>query len=202
MEPEVTENTTPEATTSAAEQQNTGQEETPPWGDDFDPARAWKTIQNLREREKELSKVEALTPEHKQQLEEYNRLVEASKSDMERAQEERDRWQAEADKWRSASMTSRIEALAANDFAFPADAVEKLKANNYLDAGGVIDDAAIRRDLAAILEERPHWRKQPETVEKKPRVPAPNPGQGSGGGNPVADPRQEFAAILQGQLNR
>lgn len=28
--------------------------EAPPWGDDFDPARAWKTIQSLRETEKTL----------------------------------------------------------------------------------------------------------------------------------------------------
>jgi len=200
MSEAATESTTPEAPEGAQGQQNTDQAETPPWGDDFDPARAWKTIQHLREREKELSKVEALTPEHKQQIEEYNRLVEASKTDMERAQEERDRWQAEADKWRTTSMTSRIEALAANDFTYPADAVEKLKANNYLDAGGTIDDAAIKRDLAAILEERPNWRKQPETVEKKPRVPGPNSAQGSGGGAAApVDPREQFAALIQGR---
>jgi hypothetical protein len=29
-----------------------GSEETPPWGDDFDPARAWKTIQSLRDVER------------------------------------------------------------------------------------------------------------------------------------------------------
>ena len=31
---------------------------TPPWGDDFNPERAWSTIQNLRAREKELSPYE------------------------------------------------------------------------------------------------------------------------------------------------
>lgn len=30
-------------------------EQAPPWGDDFDPARAWKTITSLRDKEKELS---------------------------------------------------------------------------------------------------------------------------------------------------
>lgn len=57
--------------------------ETPPWGDDFDPDRAWGTIKNLREREKELSKNQ-LTPEQRKHLEEYQRLVEASQSDQER----------------------------------------------------------------------------------------------------------------------
>lgn len=170
---------------------------TPPWGDDFDPARAWHTIQTLREREKELSKVTPLTDDQKQRLDEYDRLVQASKSDLERAQEERDRWQAEADRWRSSSVTSRIEALAATDFAYPADAVAKLDPMNYLDAGGVIDETAIKRDLAAILEERPNWRRQAEP--SKPRVPAPNGAQGSGG-TAVADPRQEFAAFLTSNL--
>jgi len=193
------ESTTPEAPEGAQGQQNTDQAETPPWGDDFDPARAWKTIQHLREREKELSKVEALTPEHKQQIEEYNRLVEASKSDLERAQEERNRWQTEADRWRKTSVTSRIEALAAPDFAYPADAVAKLDPDSYIDAGGTIDEVAIKRDLDALLAERPIWRRQAETPEKKTRVPGPNAAQGSGGGGTQAvDPRQEFAAIIQG----
>lgn len=60
--------------------------ETPPWGDDFDPARAWQTITNLREREKELSKSQ-LTPDQQKQLEEYNRLVEASKTEQQRLAE-------------------------------------------------------------------------------------------------------------------
>lgn len=33
--------------------------ETPPWGDDFDPARAWQTIQNLRNSEKDLKAYKA-----------------------------------------------------------------------------------------------------------------------------------------------
>lgn len=177
--------------------------ETPPWGDDFDPARAWSTIQKLREREKELSKVTPLTPDAQQKLSEYDRLVEASKSDLERAQEERDRWQTEADRWRTSSVTSRIEALAAPDFAYPADAVAKLDPAAYLDAGGVIDEAAIRRDLAKVLEERPNWRRQVDEPAPKSRVPAPNPAQGSGGGgNAPVDPRQEFAALLQSQFRQ
>jgi hypothetical protein len=42
---------------------------TPPWGDDFDPARAWQTIQNLRAREKELTPL----AEKARQLEESQR---------------------------------------------------------------------------------------------------------------------------------
>jgi hypothetical protein len=61
--------------------------ETPPWGEDFDPSRAWHTIQSLREREKELTKQPRLTPEQQQQLSEYSSLVEASKSDAQRKDE-------------------------------------------------------------------------------------------------------------------
>lgn len=61
--------------------------EAPPWGSDFDPARAWHTIQQLREREKELARQPRLTNEQQQQLSDYQRLVEASKSEDQRKQE-------------------------------------------------------------------------------------------------------------------
>lgn len=64
------------------------QPETPPWGNDFDPARAWHTIQSLREKEKELSKQPRMTAEQQAQLAEYQQLIEASKSETERQQEQ------------------------------------------------------------------------------------------------------------------
>lgn len=82
--------TEPTETTPAPAQEPTQQQppaETPPWGENFDPERAWKTITNLREREKELSKQPRLTPEQQQQLAEYNRLVEASKTEEQRREE-------------------------------------------------------------------------------------------------------------------
>jgi hypothetical protein len=58
----------------------------PPWGDDFDPERAWKTITNLRAREKELSQSQ-VTAEQREALTEYERLAEANKTELQRAQE-------------------------------------------------------------------------------------------------------------------
>jgi hypothetical protein len=59
----------------------------PPWGDDeFDPEKAWKTIQNLRARQGEFEKV-AMTEEQQKQLDEYNALVEASKTEAQRREE-------------------------------------------------------------------------------------------------------------------
>lgn len=60
--------------------------ETPPWGDDFDPARAWEKIQKAN-REAASLRQRVMTPEQQQQLDEYNRLVEASKSEAQRQQE-------------------------------------------------------------------------------------------------------------------
>lgn len=134
-------------------------------------------------------------------LTEYDRLVEAGKTDLERATADVNRWQTEAETWRKAAVGNRVEALASVDFADPSDAVSALAEKNYLDAGGQIDEAAIKADLAEVLAKKPHWRRTADpSGPPAPRPPAPNPAQGSGGGNPSADPAQEFAAILQGQI--
>lgn len=177
--------------------------QTPPWGtaEQFDAEKAWNLIQGLRADKDRLSARETITDEQKQQLAEFARIQEAGRTDLERANSETTRWQTEAESWRKAAVGSRVQALASSpDFAFadPEDAVTALADNNYLDAGGQIDEARIRADLADVLSKKPHWRRQ----DSAPRVPAPNPAQGSGGGRPVSDPAQEFAAILQGQIGR
>jgi hypothetical protein len=40
------------------------QDAPPPWGDDFDPKRAWHTIQKLRERETEADRLRAELKKH------------------------------------------------------------------------------------------------------------------------------------------
>lgn len=166
-----------DAPEAGAAQQAGQTPQTPPWGDDFDPERAWNTIQKLREREKELEKQPRLTPEQKKQLTEYQQQIEASKTDAQRKDEELSRLQAESQKWRTATVTSRIEALAASDFAFPSDAVDKLKPEKYLGDDGSIDEKAIKADLAKLLEQRPNYRAD----RRDPRVPAPNYAQGTSG---------------------
>jgi len=175
--------------------------QTPPWGEEenFDPDRAWKLIQDLRADKERLSTRPAMTAEQQQQLAEYQRLVEASKTDQERQAEELTRWQADAQKWRTEAVTARVQAIAAPDFADPSDAIGAVDPNTYIDAGGQIDEAAIQRDLAAVLERKPHWRRTSDG-QQAPRVPAPNPAQGAGGGSTPADPASQFAAILQAQM--
>jgi hypothetical protein len=59
---------------------------TPPWGteENFDPARAWTLIENLRAEKERLSARPPLTAEQQTQLDEYQRLVEASQTEAER----------------------------------------------------------------------------------------------------------------------
>lgn len=123
----------------------------------------------------------------------------ANQTEAERQAQELTRWQSEAEKWRTAAVGNRVQALAA-DFADPSDAVsspEFADLGKYLDAGGQIDEAAIQADLAALLERKPHWRR-PEGAQG-PRLPAPNPAQGTSG-RTAATPGEEFGAILRGQL--
>lgn len=168
---------------------------------DEQPAQAaetdWKTeARKWEQRAKDnKAKLDEATPIVAQ----WRQLEEASKSELERKTEELSRWQSEAQSWRSTAVGSRIQALAATDFADPSDAVSSLDVSKYLDAGGQIDDQAIQADLAELLERKPHWRRQ-EATPASPRIPAPNPNQGSGGGRPAADPAREFASIIQGQL--
>lgn len=172
-----------------------------PWGSDdqFDPEKAWKLIEGLRADKERLTARPTMTDEQRQQLAEYQTLVEASRSDQDRLRDEATRWQTEAEKWRTESVRSRVETLATADFADPSDAVSAIDPSRYLDAGGQIDEAAIKADLAEVLARKPHWRRP--TEPSKARVPGPNMNQGSGGGGKAAlDPRQEFAAILQGRL--
>lgn len=171
----------------------------PPWGEDFTSETAWSQIQTLRADKERLAAIRALTDAESQQLDEYNRLIEASKSDLDRANDERARYQQQADEWRTSSVASRIEVLAAADFADPSDAVGQLDAAHYIDGGGTVNEAAIKRDLAAMLEQKPHWRRPGAAAV--PRMPAPNAHQGIAYANPVSSPRDTFGAVMLGLIN-
>jgi hypothetical protein len=135
-------------------------------------------------------------------VQQWTALQEASRTDQERLQEEVTRWQTEASTWRTAAVSSRVETLAASEFADPSDALAAIAdPTKYLGAGGEIDEAAIKADLDALLERKPHWRRNAEQAPAGPRVPAPNPAQGSGvNGKAATDPAAAFASLIQSQL--
>jgi hypothetical protein len=172
--------------------------EAPPWGSDeqFDPAKAWKLIEDLRSDKAKLSSRPVLDDDAARKLAEYDRLEQASKTDLQRATEELTRWQAETEKWRTTSVANRIEALAGQDFADPSDAATAIgDPARFISSGGVIDEAAIKAELAGVLEKKPHWRRQETSTG--PRLPAPNTAQGRNG---AAAPSKEavFASFMQG----
>jgi hypothetical protein len=94
---------------------------------------------------------------------------------------------------------TQVQALAMTSFADPEDAVGALDLDSYIDSDGDIDEAAIKADLEALLERKPHWAKtQPP---EGPRRPAPDRTQASGANNQrTLTPADEFAAWTKSRL--
>lgn len=94
---------------------------------------------------------------------------------------------------------TEVRALAMSEFADPEDAVGALDLDSYIDSDGDVDEAAIRADLQALLERKPHWAKaQPP---EGPRRPAPDRTQASGANKQRSlTPADEFAGWMKSQL--
>jgi hypothetical protein len=61
---------------------------------------------------------------------------------------------------------AEIKALAASDFADPADAVLNLKAEDYeVDDDGNVDERRVKADLADLLKRKPHLAKVSRKVD-------------------------------------
>lgn len=190
--PELAETTTETAQEPAAA---TPEATTPPWGDDFDAEKAWSLIQNLRSDKEKLQKRPAMSDEERQKIAEYDRLAEASKSDLERAQEAAKTSEAKAQALLDRAVKAEVRAHA-QGFADPDDAAAFLDLAKYA-GSGEIDTEAIKADLADLLTRKPHLGKSPER-----RNPNPDPSQASGGGGGAhVKPADQFAALIQQQLN-
>ncbi|CAL9665571.1 hypothetical protein SUDANB1_07193 [Streptomyces sp. enrichment culture] len=144
---------------------------------------------NLRER---LKKAEPL-------LAELQRIKDADKSESERLADQLAATQAQVTATRQRLVHTQVQALAMTGFADPEDAVGALDLDSYIDSEGDIDEAAIKADLEALLERKPHWAKtQPQ---EGPRRPAPDRTQASGANKKQApNPRDEFAGWLSSKL--
>lgn len=174
--------------------------ETPPWGSDenFDPKRAWDLIEGLRADKEKLSKRPTISDEDAAKLAEFDKLKKANQTELDQTKESLARYQTEMENWRSTAVGAKVQAHAASDFADPDDAVRALDSTKYLSAGGEIDDVAIKKDLAALLEQKPHYRRS-GAAPAAPRTPAPNRAQG-GGGNASLDPAAQFASLINNAL--
>jgi hypothetical protein len=143
---------------------------------------------NLRKRLKEL---EPLARKAKE-------LEDAQKSEAERLTDQLRAAQEQITATRQRLVRSQVQALATG-FADPEDAIGALDLSTYVDDDGDIDEAAIKADLTALLERKPHWAKpQPQ---EGPRRPAPDRTQASGAKQSrTLTPEDEFSGWLKSQL--
>jgi flagellar hook-basal body complex protein FliE len=178
--------------TEAAQEAESSEEEP------FDRRRAESALrkknseaENLRKRLKEL---EPLAKRAKE-------LEEAQKTESERLADQVATQRERAEKAIRAAVASKVEALAARQFADPEDAVGALDLTIYVDEDGAIDGAGIQRDLDDLIKRKPHWARPDESA---PRRPAPDRTQGSSGnGNRTPDsPEQQFAGFMKRALNK
>lgn len=146
---------------------------------------------NLRDR---LKKAEPL-------LAELQRIKDADKSESERLTDQLAQANERVTQTRQRLVRTQVQALAMSGFADPEDAVGALDLDSYIDSDGDIDEAAIKADLDALLERKPHWAKsQPP---EGPRRPAPDRTQASGANKQrTLDPADEFAGFVNTRLTR
>lgn len=126
-------------------------------------------------------------------ISEYDRLAEASKTELERSQETATRSGQKAAKWQQRAVKAEVKSLA-KGFADAEDAVVHLaeKLAGYAGEDDEIDTEAIKTDLSDLLARKPHLGAVGD------RTPRPNPAQGSGGsgGAPASQLTKEDVARL------
>ncbi|MGV9588288.1 hypothetical protein [Streptomyces tendae] len=210
----------PEETEQTSEQQDTGTEETvdETATDETDGAEQQETAQEadtggeekpfdrkqaeakIRKANSEAANLRKRLKELEPAAEELQRIKDAEKSESERLNDQLQRAQDQIAKTRQKLVRSQVQALAMSGFADPEDAVGALDLDSYIDSDGDIDEAAIKADLDALLERKPHWAKtQPQ---EGPRRPAPDRTQASGANKKQApNPSDEFAGWLSSRLS-
>ena len=175
-----------------AQEAETGSEEKPFDRKKFEAELRKKNSEaaNLRKRLKDLEPAAA----------ELQRIKDADKSESERLSDQLVAAQEQVTKTRQRLVRTQVQALAMTGFADPEDAVGALDLDSYIDSDGDIDEAAIRSDLDALLERKPHWAKtQPQ---EGPRRPAPDRTQASGANKQRSpDPADEFAGFIKARLS-
>ncbi|MEU5900553.1 hypothetical protein [Streptomyces venezuelae] len=192
---EIVEETAPEEngteTTDDAQEAESGGEEKP-----FDRKQAEAKIRKANQEAKNLrQRLKELEPK----AEELQRIKDAEKSESERLNDQLARANEQITRTRQRLARTQVQALAVAGFADPEDAVGALDLDSYIDSDGDIDEAAIKADLDALLERKPHWAKpQPQ---EGPRRPVPDRTQASGANRTKApSPLDEFDGWLKTRL--
>lgn len=149
---------------------------------------------------KEAGDYRARLREAEPKLAEYNKLLESQKTAEQKAAEAAAAAEKRAQQAIARAVKSEIRAIASETFADPDDAATALDPNEFVDERGEIDVEAIKRELAELLERKPHWGKGEGSG---PRRPAPDRSQGSSSNNRTSmSEGEQFAAFLAKQLGR
>lgn len=153
----------------------------------------------LRKKNSEAANLRKRLKEQEPLLAELQQRKDAEKSDTDRLNDQLTRANEQITKTRQRLVRTQVQALAMTGFADPEDAVGALDLDSYIDSDGDIDEAAIKADLEALLERKPHWAKpQPQ---EGPRRPAPDRTQASGANKQrTPDPAEEFAGFIKARL--
>lgn len=120
------------------------------------------------------------------------------KSELEKATSKADAAAKRAEAATARAVKAEVKAAAA-EFADPEDAAAFLDLSQYADGFGDINTEAIQTDLAALLERKPHLKRQAPAPETKPG-PKPDHSQGARRETPPTDyrtaPREELSKKL------
>ncbi|MFD8088617.1 hypothetical protein [Streptomyces malaysiensis] len=155
----------------------------------------------LRKKNNEAANLRKRLKEQEPLLAELQQRKDAEKSDTDRLNDQLARANEQITKTRQRLVKTQVHALAMTSFADPEDAVGALDLDSYIDSDGDIDEAAIKADLDALLERKPHWAKS--LPQEGPRRPAPDRTQASGANRPrPTDPADVFAGWLKPQLKQ
>ena len=182
--------TSPDQGSTETDQSASGatSETSPPWGDDFDAAKAWALVENLRKDKEKLAGRPALSKEDKDKLAEYDRLVEAGKTELEQAQEKAKAAEDRIAAYRDRALSAEVRA-AASAFIDPGDALAFLDKSALVTDAGDVNSDAIKSALEDLGNAKPHLLRptQPPGMQ-------PNPAQGRSGNGAPSGPRSEAAA--------
>lgn len=150
----------------------------------------WKA--KAREWEKRAKDNHAKLKAAEPKLSEYDRLVEASKSELERAQEAATTAAAQITAYQDRTVKAEIRAAATDRFVDADVPFAYLDTKKYVTADGDIDQAAIQADLTDLLATKPGLAKPTGA-----RLPGPNPAQAAGGFGGAPSPDDQIAAAMK-----
>ena len=167
---------------------------TPPWGsdDEFDPARAWALITNLRNENADIrAKTDPIVAAHEQQRRD-------AMADTDRLREDLTTASAATDLWRNQAIQAKAEALAAGKFVSTEVALKLIGDLSEFATDDGIDTDRLTARLDALATEHPFL--VPQQQNPPPQGLLPNRAQGQSGTGPLSLDAQIQAAEARGDV--